>query len=68
MGLLFLSLLCLSYRSFLLSAASAGEDLPLSVGIPTSWAKLNRGVRQAVDRFHPLLDDYAAIRTGTCSH
>src|SRR5687768_4017866 len=52
----------------LLSAASAGEDLPLSVGIPTSWAELHRGVRKAVDRFHPPPDDYATIRTGVCSH
>jgi hypothetical protein len=40
----------------------------LSIGIPTSWAKLNRGMRKAVDRFHPPLDDYATISTGAyCS-
>ncbi len=49
-----------------LTAASAGEDLPLSVGVPTGEAKLDSGMGKSVDRFHSLLDDRPTIRTGAC--
>lgn len=68
MGALLLSLLCQSCFCLLLSAASTGEDLSLAISIPTNRAELNRGVRKAVDRFHPPLDDYSTVRTGTCCH
>ena len=48
------------------AAASAGEDLSLSVGVPTCGAKFDGGMGQSVDRFHPLFDDDAAIRAGSC--
>ncbi|QPD03710.1 MAG: hypothetical protein Nkreftii_001484 [Candidatus Nitrospira kreftii] len=51
-----------------LSAASAGEDLPLSVSVPTGDAEMDRRMGQAVDQFHPLFDDHSTIGTGAGRH
>ncbi|MFO0702071.1 MAG: hypothetical protein U0236_22885, partial [Nitrospira sp.] len=45
----------------LLPAASAGEDLPLLMSIPTGGTELNGGMGEAIDRFHSLFDDRPAI-------
>ncbi len=43
------------------SATSAGEDVSLSVGIPTDGTQLDGGMGEAIDRFYPLFDDRPAI-------
>lgn len=48
------------------SAAAAGKDLPLPIGVPAGCTELNRRVGEAVDRFHPPLDDRSAIGAGAC--
>ena len=47
-----------------LPTASPGEDLPLSIGMPTGGTEMDRGMGNAIDECHPLFDDHSTIRTG----